>query len=389
MTLPEFDVKGIRSTRSPNPNRALVELVEERFHHEAVHSQRDLKQGKRRNFSGYSGPSCTECGSEVYKTQVWADCIQVWCAGCRSEYSRTDFKHAERTGLFKVDVTTWTVWSQRSPELAQRRWTKAHPPPSGADFFGYCAFGPRGSVVSGPDYSIARAWPSEHRIYRLLADRQVAFAETQMICGWFLRSPVDGVDVRQLLCEIERRRDAGSGDPMASVVSEVLADAARGVDMQDAEGRLGERWLAVFDPSTEHSSLKISSSHDASKETLEIDIVVGDATHQIVHSREGNKALSHRNLKTSRGVTRETCPACHEVLLGLEAFRDASVDEIHSWTESGIDLRAAAEWQPFATPQHRNEWIKIGFDQPTAAAWAPTCGPAAALARAESNIQPN
>ena len=124
------------------------------------------------------------------------------------------------------------------------------------------------------------------------------------------------------------------------------------------------------------------------RRTLVIDIVADDATHRIVRTHQGNNALNHRNLKTSRGVTRQTCTACHEVLLGLEAFRDTSLDEIHAWIELGIDLQAAAKWQPFATPQQRNDWIKIGFDQPTAAAWAPTCGPAEALTRAESNIQP-
>ena len=389
VTLPEFDVRGIRSTRSPRPNRVLVELVKERFPSEEVRPRRDLKHLQRRDYSDYAGPPCTECDSELYKAQVTPDRMQVWCTNCLSEYSRTVVESTKRTGRFKMEVTRSTVWLQRSPKVAQQHLTKAHPAPSGAGFYGYCAFGPIGLMVSGPSYSIARVWPPEHRLYRLMAERRVAFSPTRKICGWHLRSPVKGVDARQLLFEIERRLNAESNEPLASVVSNVLADAAHGVEMNNAERRLGERWLNEFDPTTENSGLEISSSHDPAKGTLDIGIVVDDATHRIVRTHQGNKALNHRNLKTSRGVTRQTCTACHEVLLGLEAFRDTSLDEIHAWIELGIDLQAAAKWQPFATPQQRNEWIRIGFDQSTAAAWAPTCGPAEALARAESNIQPN
>ena len=391
MRLPNFDLGGVRSTRSVTTpsKRALVDLVEQRFPHGADQCQGDLAHGRRRNFVDYSGPPCTECESETYEAQITSDRITASCTSCGSEYSRTVTERTKQTGRYKMDVTRSTVWLQRSPELARQRWIAAHPAPHGASFYGYCAFGPMGSTVSGPDYSIAQVWPPEHRLYRLMATHRVAFAPTQKFCGWLLRSPIEGIDVRQLLFEIKRRRTAGSKEPMESVVANVLADAARGVEMKDAEGHLGECWLAVFDPTTEHSRWKISSRCDPTKETLDIDIIIGDELHQIAHTRDGNRALNHRNLKTSRGVSQETCAACHEVLRGLEAFRDASPHEIQSWIESGIDLRAAAEWHPFATPKQRAEWIKVGFDRPTAAAWAPTCGPAEALIRAESDIQPN
>lgn len=376
----EFNSEGVRTTHS---NRSLIKVIRERL---------PVVRGEvtsRRNFD-YQGPPCTECGGRAYRAQVTDDLVQGWCSGCTSEYRKETREHdVARPGSRYRRMERKTTWSQRSPAKARSGWFEKHPTPVDREFFAYWAEGPLRIALSGPSASIARGWPAEHRWYDLRAVRSVPFAASRKVFGWFLRSPVEGVDVRALLDEIDHRTSEERDEAVAEVVSSVLQEAADGMGFLPIDTRLGELWRARPPARAPQSELWVSGRLAPGTDRIDIEVAIGDGMiHRIVHANGKNTALDHGKRKTSRGVSIEVCARCHHVLAGLEAFGQASSREVYEWIDAGIDLATAAKWRSFATPDERIKWLDVGFSASAAGAWASECGPVEALERAERGDAP-